>query len=126
MVEEKDGLFEAPRVDGKEAFFFAVFRDDKVNAKEKREAAWSKKIRDYKTDIIARQGEIVRQRNPKDDQRLDVQIKNSFSNELQGLLVKYLRDPREVYLEAMQEAIKAKREDSACSNALRAPSTQNF
>ena len=108
LVEEKDGLFEGRRVHGEWVFFFGVFRDDKVVAREKREVAWSKKIKEYKDAILERQGEVTRRRDAKDDQRLDIQIKKNLSNELQGLLANYLRDPREVYLEAMQEAIKAK------------------
>ena len=106
LVDEEDGLFAARRVGVDHVFFFASFRDDKVNAREKREAEWSKKIKDFKQKVIEGQGDVLRARTAKDSQRANVQLKRNFGNELWGLLATYLRHPQEVYLQALQDAIK--------------------
>ncbi len=53
-VDEKDGRYEAARINQDVIFFSPTFRDDHIQAKENRETAWGHRIRDFKTQCIGR------------------------------------------------------------------------
>lgn len=103
LINEKEGLSEAWRVKLEEIFFFSKFRDDDITSREQRGAVWSQKIKEYKDQI----GKEVPQQPRREHARHDtLRVRKNFENELQGLLATYLRDPREVYLKAMQVAVQ--------------------
>ena len=109
LVNEKDGLYEAVRISQDVVFFFPSFRDDQIQAKEKRETMWSQKIKDFKAKCV--QQVVSRERNTKDIERADVRLKINFTNQLQSLLATYMHDPREVHLKSMQDAVQNKDSD---------------
>ena len=93
LIDKERGLCEARRVNVDFVFFLATFRDDAATAKGKRVEEWSKKIRDFKSKLEAAGRPVARQKILRDDARVAVERKRNFTNELQGLLATYLRDP---------------------------------